>query len=189
MQWPDGRRAFAHGKFMADASVVKWMYDALPAGSYASTSSGGDTWNWVTSSPTPKSGTKAHKTTAGTGLKEHSFVGASSPMEVGTGDTLFAYVWVEPGTQEIMLHWFDGTSWDHRAYWGSNNIGYGTTGTPSRISMSDTVPAAGQWVRLEIPAAKVGLEGKKVYGMAFSTYNGGATWDLTGRAKAGATLP
>jgi hypothetical protein len=188
VQWPDGRRAFAHGKFTADASVVKWMDDALPAGAYASTSTGGDTWNWVTSSPTPKSGTKAHKTTASTGHKEHSFVGASSPMEVGTGDTLFAYVWVEAGTKEIMLHWFDGTSWDHRAYWGDNTIGYGTTGTASRMGMGN-LPATGQWVRLEIPAAKVGLEGKKVYGMCFSTYGGGATWDLAGRAKAGATLP
>lgn len=189
VQWPDGRRAFAHGKFTADASVVKWMDDALPAGAYASTNSGGDTWNWVTSNPAPKSGTKAHQTTGGsTGNKEHSFVGASSPLEIGTGDVLFAYVWVESSTQEIMLHWFDGTSWDHRAYWGANNIGYGTTGTASRMGMG-AMPAAGQWVRLEIPAAKVGLEGKKVYGMCFSAYGGGATWDLAGRAKPGATLP
>lgn len=189
VQWPDGRRAFAHGTFQADASVVKFVDDALPAGAYASTSSGGDTWNWVTSSPTPYSGTKAHQTTGGsTGNKEHSFVGASSPMEVGTGDKLFAYVYVEAGTTEIMLHWFDGTSWDHRAYWGANNIGYGTTGTASRYN-AGALPATGQWVRLELPASAVGLEGKKVTGMCFSAYGGGATWDLTGRAKSGATLP
>jgi hypothetical protein len=189
VQWPDGRRAFAHGKFTADASVVKFIDDALPAGAYASTSTGGDGWNWVTSSPAPKSGTKAHQTAGGsTGNKEHSFVGASSPMEVGTGDKLFAYVYVAAGTTEVMVHWFDGASWDHRAYWGANNIGYGTTGTASRYN-AGALPAAGQWVRLEVPASAVGLEGKKVTGMCFSSYGGGATWDVAGRAKSGATMP
>jgi hypothetical protein len=51
------------------------------------------------------------------------------------------------------------------------------------------LPATGRWVRLEIPAKSVGLEGKKVYGMCFSTFGGGATWDVTGRAKPGVTLP
>ncbi|HLP25193.1 MAG TPA: glycoside hydrolase family 9 protein, partial [Acidobacteriota bacterium] len=114
VEWPDGRRLSAATTFQADASVVKFVDDALPAGAYASTSSGGDTWNWVTASPTPYSGKKAHQTTGGSsGNKEHSFVGASSPMEIGTGDKLFAYVYVASGTTEIMLHWFDGTSWDH----------------------------------------------------------------------------
>lgn len=190
VQWPDGRRAFAHGKFNADADVLTWVDDAVPAGAKTSVV-GGDSWNWVTSSPTPKSGKTAHKTLPGsTGIREHSFTGAYSPMDVSTGDTLFAYVYLDPTTPptEIMLHWFDGTSWDHRAYWGANSIHYGTNDTAGRRNMG-ALPAKGQWVRLEIPASAVGLEGRKVYGMCFSTYAGGATWDLTGRAKSGKTLP
>ena len=39
------------------------------------------------------------------------------------------------------------------------------------------LPAVGQWVRLEVPAAQVGLEGRTLNGMAFSLYDGRATWD------------
>jgi hypothetical protein len=35
-------------------------------------------------------------------------------------------------------------------------------------------------VRLEVPASAVGLEGTSVTGMAFSLYDGTATWDATG---------
>jgi hypothetical protein len=45
------------------------------------------------------------------------------------------------------------------------------------------LPAAGQWVRLEIPASVVALEGSSVTGMAFTLYDGAAIWDLTGKAS------
>jgi len=43
------------------------------------------------------------------------------------------------------------------------------------------LPATGQWVRLEVPASLVGLEGQSVDGMAFTLFNGRATWDQTGK--------
>jgi hypothetical protein len=45
------------------------------------------------------------------------------------------------------------------------------------------LPAAGQWVRLEVPAALLGLEGKALKGISFSLYDGRATWDYTGVAQ------
>lgn len=50
------------------------------------------------------------------------------------------------------------------------------------------VPAAEQWVRLEVPAAVVGLEGRAVDGMTFSIYGGtegAAVWDRAGKLGTG----
>jgi hypothetical protein len=44
------------------------------------------------------------------------------------------------------------------------------------------LPAVGQWVRLEVPAALVGLEGRTLNGMSFTLYGGRATWDYAGSA-------
>ena len=97
------------------------------------------------------------------------------------------YAYLDPATPptELMLQWNNG-SWDHRAYWGANNITYGTDGTVSRRRMG-AMPAAGQWTRLEVPASQVGLEGKTIQGMAFAAWGGRVTWDAAGKASANAT--
>jgi len=86
-----------------------------------------------------------------------------------------------------MLQWNDG-SWAHRAYWGANLVtnGFGTNGTVSRQFMG-ALPAVGQWVRLEVPASVVGLEGHSINGIAFTLYDGRATWDAAGKASASGT--
>ena len=45
------------------------------------------------------------------------------------------------------------------------------------------LPAAGQWVRLEVPASAVALEGRTVTGMAFTLYDGQAYWDAAGKSS------
>src|SRR6185295_10461596 len=81
----------------------------------------------------------------------------------------------------------DGT-WEHRAYWGANLISWGTDGTVSRRYMG-ALPAAGQWVRLSVPAVQVGLEGAIVNGMAFTLYGGRATWDYAGKSSSSSPPP
>ena len=102
-------------------------------------------------------------------------------MSVPTGATLYAYIYIDPANppSEVMLQWNDGSGWDHRAYWGANNLTYGTDGTVSRRSMG-ALPATGQWVKLAIPASAVGAEGKTLTGMAFTLYGGRASWDNAG---------
>jgi hypothetical protein len=80
--------------------------------------------------------------------------------------------------REVMLQWNDG-SWEHRAYWGENLVAFGLDGTGSRRSMG-ALPPAGRWLRLEVPAALVGLEGRVVHGMAFTLWDGRATWGRAG---------
>src|SRR5262249_22273425 len=68
----------------------------------------------------------------------------------------------------------------HRAYWGANLFPGGIDGTPSRRFMGP-LPATGQWVKLEVPASLVDLEGRVLSGMIFSVFNGICSFDLVGK--------
>ncbi len=165
------------------ATDVVWFDDALPAGATGS-GTNGDGWNWVTTNPTPKFGTKAHQTNIKSGVHEHSF-NWGQMLNIVAGDTLYTYVYIDPANKptEIMVSWMSD-NWEHRAYWGADKIGYGTNKTASRYYVGP-VPTAGQWVRLEVPAKAVGLEGSSVQGMGFSLYDGAVTWDKAGKMTAG----
>jgi hypothetical protein len=155
-----------------------WVDDAVPDGATVY-----GTWNWITNGPAPFSGKKAHRENTASGTHQHYFEGATNTLSVGTGGQLFCYVYLIPTNKpsEVMLQWNNG-NWDHRAYWGTNSIAWGTNGTASRRYMG-ALPAAGQWVRLEVPASLVGLENTTVNGMAFALYNGSAVFDRAGVAQ------
>lgn len=167
------------------ASDVVWVEDSIPAG--ATTISGG--WNWIVSSPSPVSGTTAHQQSAlMSGPQQHFFYGTPNRLTINPGDKLFTYVYLDPQSPpgEIMLQWYDagaapGYEWEHRAYWGANLITQvGGDGSNSRRFMG-ALPPAGQWVRLEVPASQVGLEGRTISGMAFTQFDGIVTWDRSGK--------
>ena len=167
-----------------------WVDDAVPPGA-ATGAGGGDNpqWEWVTNNPAPYSGTRAHQNALASGEHYHYFAGAFPAFNVQTGDVLFAHIYLNPTNvpSTVMLQWYDGNVWDHRAYWGADRIGYGTNGTASRRFIGP-LPPAGQWVRLEVPASLVGLEGQKVSGMVFDLVDGQATWDYSGKSS-GSTPP
>jgi hypothetical protein len=177
---PDGRRIFATNSFNANSPNIVWVDDALPAGATAF-ADGGDAWNWVGNSPTPNSGSLASQSTIAAGEHQHYFTGATAALQLGVGDVLYAYVYLDPANPptEVMLLWNDG-SWNHGAYWGANSINFGNDGTASRHYMGP-LPAAGQWVQLTVPASLVALDGSTLNGMAFTLFNGRATWDTAGR--------
>ena len=183
VEWPDGRRAFAAASFEADSAVVAWMDGAVPAGAVPSPD-GGDGWDWVPADPAPGCGPLAHRSGLHAGLHEHGFTGAGATLEVKAGDSLFAWVLLDPAhpPREIMLSWNDGSSWEHRAYWGANTITYGRSGSAGRFP-AGALPPAGRWVRLTVPASSVGLESSTVSGMSYSLVDGGATWDAAGRSR------
>ncbi len=164
----------------SERTDIVWVEDAIPIGAWGSTA-GGDTWNWVTASPAPYSGAKAHQSANVVGYHDHSFNNATVTMPVAAGDILFVYVYLDPVNppREIMVSWNNG-NWEHRAYWGENLINYGTNNTNSRRPMG-ALPPTGQWVRLEVPASQVGLEGTTVKSMSFSLHTGRVTWDRAGR--------
>src|SRR6266568_4510143 len=166
----------AFGQSITVTNNVSWVDDSVPAGAVTG-SDGGDAWNWVSSNPAPFSGSLCNQSSIGAGEHQHFFYSATRTLPVNPGETLFAYVYLDPANlpSEIMLQWNDG-SWEHRAYWGANNINYGASATAARHYMGP-LPASGRWVRLEVPASQVALEGSTLSGMAFSQYDGRATWD------------
>ena len=125
-------------------------------------------------------GALAHQSAIASGEHQHYFYNATATLSVAVGDTLFVYVYLDPANppSEVMLQWNNG-SWEHRAYWGADLIGWGSDGTVSRVYMGP-LPATGQWVRLAVPAATVGLAGSTLNGMAYTLYGGRATWDYAG---------
>ena len=164
-----------------------WIEDSFPPGASRLTEDENQWWNWVASNPVSFSGPLALQ--SGLVAEEHQdgFSGATVPMKIVAGDLLIAYVYLDPENppSEIMLQWHDPEgdgSWEHRAYWGANNINLGVDGTASRYRLGD-LPASGQWVRLEILAQQLGLLGSEVDGIIFSLDGGRATWDHIGKAS------
>jgi hypothetical protein len=171
----DGRAAWDRwGRFPSTDQV--WVDDDIPANAQLL----GAGITWTTTAPTPFSGTRSRRVAGQEGPHQHSIV-KLPPRFIEPGEVLYAYVWLDPADppQQVMLQWYDGT-WEHRAYWGANRLDEGVNGTPSRLRMG-ALPQPGEWVRLEVPAADVGLAGSAVTGMAFTLYDGAAAWDRTGR--------
>jgi YD repeat-containing protein len=161
---------------------IIWMEDGVPAGATAL----GDSWDFINynTEPGPYSGALALRSASTAGTHQNYFAGATQTLSVGANDVLVAHVYLDPASppSEIMLQWNDGT-WDHRAYWGADNIPFGAVGTVARKYMGP-LPPAGRWVRLEIPAAAVGLAGRVLTGMAFTEYDGRVVWDHAGLTHA-----
>lgn len=148
---------------LAERPLRQWFADKPPAGARSE-----GTW------PADLTARKRQPPTQG--LHGHGFLGAPAGFPVQKGETLYAYVAIptdkKPDT--IMLQWRAGTSQEHRAVWGADKIPVGTPDTPSYRRMGP-IPAAGDMVRLEVPAALVNLEGKTLNGMNLALFNGQAT--------------
>jgi RHS repeat-associated protein len=174
------------GQMLANRTAVgPWETFRLIVVSGSTREGSDERWEW-TSNPIPNSGAQSHRSKGRPGLHQHYFWGATQTLQVNAGDKLFAYVYLDPGSlpSEIMLQWNENGSWEHRAYWGANNIFWGTDVTESRRYMGP-LPQAGGWVKLEVPASAVGLEGKTLNGMAFTLCDGQAWWDKAGKTSAG----
>ncbi len=180
---PDGRRLFALSSFNANSTVVKWVDGAIPDGGSPG-AFGGDAWPGVTPTPATPSGQLAHQSTLAAGEHGHLFEFASATLQVGVGDEMFAWVYLDPlnPPAEVMLTWNDPST-EHRAYWGANLITWGVNNSAGR-RYAGPLPATGSWIRLSVPASAVGLEGSTVSGMAFVLVGGRATWDTAGIATA-----
>ncbi|QDU82213.1 Planctomycete cytochrome C [Polystyrenella longa] len=140
-------------------------------------------WHFVEGPDHPVySGTKSLMRT-GSGLSQQYYESDKSPLTIRQGDKFFFHVYLDPEspTEEVMLQVHTTTNtWGQRAYWGESKIDFGKEGTTERMRLGD-LPAKGEWVRLEVPAGKIGLkEGDIVDGLAMSQYSGTVYWDKLG---------
>jgi len=132
---------------VCSAEDMIWVEDSLPSGAIGRTNKGG-IWNWINGKPTPYSGALSHQSTLKAGLHQHHFKYATDTLEINAGDTLIAYVYLDPANppSTVMMQWYDGR-WNHRAYWGADTIRRGRNGTKSRRYMG-ALPPVGEWARL-----------------------------------------
>ena len=179
-------------------ATTVWWNDALPAGAAAVTTdvtnydSNGNVewidtpWNWVASYPPFDGRSVAAQMQLQSGIQRLSFNFATNTLPVYPGDTLFVYAYLDPTNppDEIMVEWSDGC-WEHRAFWGNDDIAWGEDGTSDRLDMG-ALPPTGQWVKLAVPASALELEGATLTGMSFLLYNGAAAVDDAGRQSTNA---
>ena len=155
-----------------------WIEDDTPAGAQLQ----GDTpWEFV-SAPDHQVHTGMKSThRKADAMSQHFFTGVSPGLKIGEGDKLFAYCWLDPTNppKTVMLQFNDG-SWNHRAFWGEDTIVFGAGDVPEHRPMGP-LPPTGQWVRLEVDAAHVGLAaGAELNGWAFTQFGGTVYWDHAG---------
>ncbi len=155
-----------------------WIDDEGPAGSQLQ---GDSPWEFVTAPDHPvHTGSKATRREAAA-LSQHFFTEANPKLKIGEGDKLFAYCWIDPANppKSVMLQFNDGV-WGHRAFWGEDLIPF-DSGTGENHRPMGALPKAGEWVRLEVDAAHVGLKpGAELNGWAFTQFGGLAYWDTAG---------
>lgn len=157
-----------------DRAERVWFEDRVPAAAKAE-----GTWEW----DEKKHQRSTHTEPPAVGPHGHNFQNAQEGFPIQTNENLYAYVYLPADNppEAVMLEWDDGSGaanrWEHRAVWGTDKFpGYFGGGRQQMGSL----PAAGQWVRLEVPAAKLGLEGKSVRGMGFQLFGGQAIWGRAG---------
>ncbi len=157
-----------------------WFDDALPEGAKPA-GDGPDPWKFVSAPDHPVFSGANASTRSGDGLTQHYFTEAKEPLVLGGGDRLFAYVYLDPANppETVQLQFNDG-NWEHRAFWGADK-GHGAgRNNASNLRLGD-LPETGKWVRLEVPAAAVGLpDGAKLNGWAFTQFKGTVHWDKAG---------
>jgi len=167
-----------HAPAAKERSDFVWVEDDFPPG--AKVESAGAARQWVEGTNV-FSGKRALARTDG-GVAQDFFTGAPQPLMIGNQDTLFAYVYLDPTNKPkaIMLQ-FHTSDWLHRANWGDEDaIPLGDKGTPKKLLLGE-LPKAGEWVRLEVDVAKLGLKaGAKIDGVAFTQFGGTVYWDKAG---------
>ncbi|MDF1812103.1 MAG: PSD1 and planctomycete cytochrome C domain-containing protein [Verrucomicrobiales bacterium] len=167
----------------ATTTETIWFEDGFPKGAKLH-SNGGPPVQFVTKeNGKVYSGERAIKRTADATVAQDFCTGMGS-YPIPASGKIFVYCYLDPENppRAIMLQFHTG-GWKNRAIWGTQDkIGYGKPGTFEKVHMGE-LPKTGEWVRLEFPAAKIGLKpGTKVDGYAFTQFGGTVYWDHLGIA-------
>lgn len=160
---------------------VLWVDDDAPSGWKISASPGaGPRWATKEDGTAPRRGRRALVREDG-GLAQDVLEGGT-PFEVPQDGRLFVHVRLEAARlpKSVMVQ-YRTSDWKHRMVWGDvDAIDWGAKGTTERAH-GGPLPAAGEWVRLEFEASKVGLKaGDRVTGIAFTQFGGRVAWDDAG---------
>ncbi len=148
-----------------------WFDEKVPDGATCK-----GTWQWDHKEPERAS----HSDPAAQGVHGHFFLNASNAFAVKPEEMLFTYVYIpaDASPKTLMLKYHDGQRWGHQVYWGEEQASSGKSANDQHCM--GPLPTPGRWVRLEVPAGHVGLEGKPLRGMAFGAVGGQCLWHKAG---------
>ena len=174
-QDPFDAPATANGERVDDV----WMDDAFPEKAVAKTGSGKSPVKFVGEPEVkPASGKLALKR-QDDGIVRDYYEGDARPFYVPQNAVIQVMVRLDSAQlpSAVMLQ-FRTDGWKHRAVWGDvNAINQGAINSTERFS-AGALPKAHDWVKLEVPAEKVGLKGGDfVTGFAFTQSGGLVYWD------------
>ncbi|MEJ8850978.1 hypothetical protein [Variovorax rhizosphaerae] len=196
----DGRAAYGMAGTRTANQQPKWFCNVLPLGARRQ---GDEPWDlltqndlWAPFEPArgvvpaipdsvpaaPNLVNGGHLEPSAAGIHQHYFEGANPTFALGTAEQLYAWVYIDPNDppREVMLQWHAAGNWEHRAFWGFDLIPWGTLDTNSRRRIGG-LPPPGQWVRLVVQKADVGLSPTTpVDGMAFTLHGGSAAFAASG---------
>lgn len=161
-------------------SEMVWFEDGFPAGTKPQ-SSGAPLKLVNKGEGEVFSGNVALKRKAAPAVEQDFFSGGVD-LRAPEGGKIFVSCFIDPKDppKAIMIQ-FHSTNWLHRAVWGeADRIDFGKPNTPEKVHLGP-LPKAGEWVRLEVDAARLGLKpATKVTGYAFTQFGGTMTWDRLG---------
>jgi hypothetical protein len=101
------------------------------------------------------------------------------PVAIGPRDAIFAHVYLDPDDPpEALMLGYKTDRWNGGVWGAENKIDFGTIRKPL-----GGLPETGKWVRLEIPAKEVELDGLAIQGLAFLQFGGTVYWDKAGVEK------
>ncbi len=157
-----------------------WFEDAFPEGAQVGAS--GHTTTFVES---PVFSGKKSLKRGGPAMAQDYYQAGAQPLTVPPEAKFFLHVYLDPADppEEIMIQ-FHSDGWKHRAVWGQDIIEFGAKNTTER-HVAGSLPALGQWVKLEVDGNRMGLaSGTALLGYAFTVHGGTAWFDnmgVTGR--------
>ncbi|MDQ6695173.1 MAG: hypothetical protein M3014_12265, partial [Chloroflexota bacterium] len=158
-----------------DDSPVPFVGGSLPAGATAV-----GAWAWDTT--IPYGAMPSHTGSPSAGPQMHYFLHAVNPLKATPDTNIVQYIYLDPERPpaEIYLQFYTGAGdGEHRAYWGEDLVQTGgVRGGPSLYPMGSMPHAAG-WVRLLVPADKLGLSAIPISGVLYGSYGGKVWWGPT----------
>lgn len=156
-----------------DFDLEHIVYDSLPYSSYGS---------FFYDTTNPRFGEVCITDSGGPGIHYFGFSASYPITELADSYYIIQYVYLDTlnPPSEIMLQFEDKYGGkDHRAFWGSDLINRGISGTSSRRNLG-ALPEKGKWARLTISLEKVGIYDGQIKGIEFLHYGGKLSWDGTG---------
>ncbi|HEX6098259.1 MAG TPA: hypothetical protein VF432_18165 [Thermoanaerobaculia bacterium] len=152
-----------------------WIDDTLPAGATL-----GGSGSWDTAHKTSGTQSLATGGAAASGLHTVSVSGATATLQVDTGDKLVVNMLLNDcmPANEVLIRYHTVSGLTKTAWIGSY---HGIE--PPDAYYYGAIPAAGQWVRVEIPASNLGLEGQVIDGVQIDAFAGFAYFDAIGKTQ------